>query len=193
MPCSSRDAWPGSRTQLIDKTNLGKYFFEVVDREDAARPVLARFCVDLRRVGDRSRVPHDEPHVSRVVAVSLARRPVRITLKKRDPQNVFQPLWTTDVDPRDSGAGIDRTHGRAVAACSRTGRRTVKSISCSSAKAIRSSRPRRSAPTRRGWSRRCSHSSRSSRAAAISTSGRWRCAARSCRSSSTSSDSSDMR
>jgi hypothetical protein len=24
--------WPGSRTQLIDETVLGKYFFEVVDR-----------------------------------------------------------------------------------------------------------------------------------------------------------------
>src|SRR5688572_6669729 len=24
--------WPGSRTQLIDTTNLGKYFLEVVDR-----------------------------------------------------------------------------------------------------------------------------------------------------------------
>jgi len=25
-------AWPGSRTRLIDTTNLGKYYFEVVDR-----------------------------------------------------------------------------------------------------------------------------------------------------------------
>ena len=25
-------AWPGSRTQLVDTTNLGKYFLEVVDR-----------------------------------------------------------------------------------------------------------------------------------------------------------------
>jgi hypothetical protein len=25
--------WPGSRTQLLDELNLGKYFFEVVDRE----------------------------------------------------------------------------------------------------------------------------------------------------------------
>src|SRR5688572_27537751 len=24
--------WPGSRTQLIDTTNLGKYFYEVTDR-----------------------------------------------------------------------------------------------------------------------------------------------------------------
>src|SRR5437763_6149896 len=25
--------WPGSRTRLIDSTNLGEYFFEVVDRD----------------------------------------------------------------------------------------------------------------------------------------------------------------
>src|SRR5687767_12967827 len=25
--------WPGSRTQLVDTSNLGKYYFEVIDRE----------------------------------------------------------------------------------------------------------------------------------------------------------------
>ena len=26
-------AWPGSRTQLVDRSNAGKYFFEIVDLE----------------------------------------------------------------------------------------------------------------------------------------------------------------
>src|SRR5450432_2283292 len=25
--------WPGSRTRLVDETNLGKYFFDVLDRD----------------------------------------------------------------------------------------------------------------------------------------------------------------
>ena len=33
--------WPGSRTQLIDTTDLGKYFFEVVDRA-SNRPIYSR-------------------------------------------------------------------------------------------------------------------------------------------------------
>src|SRR5687768_16738151 len=33
--------WPGSRTQLIDTMNLGKYYFEVVDRE-TNQPIFSR-------------------------------------------------------------------------------------------------------------------------------------------------------
>ena len=33
--------WPGSRTRLIDTSNLGKYYFEVVDRE-TNQPLYSR-------------------------------------------------------------------------------------------------------------------------------------------------------
>ena len=47
--------WPGSRTQLLDPTNLGKYRFEVRDKRGGNAPVLARLRLDLRRVGNDRR------------------------------------------------------------------------------------------------------------------------------------------
>ena len=37
----SAGPWAGSRTRLIDTTNLGKYYFEVVDRE-TNQPIFSR-------------------------------------------------------------------------------------------------------------------------------------------------------
>ncbi|MFH0946251.1 MAG: peptidase M64 N-terminal domain-containing protein, partial [Planctomycetota bacterium] len=34
-------AWPGSRTQLLDGTNTGRYFFEVLD-EESGRTLYSR-------------------------------------------------------------------------------------------------------------------------------------------------------
>ena len=46
--------WPGSRTRLLDDTNLGGSFFEVSDRATGQPPVLARLWVDLRRMAHDS-------------------------------------------------------------------------------------------------------------------------------------------
>jgi hypothetical protein len=94
--------WPGSRTQLIDTTDLGKYFLEVIDRS-SSRVIYSRGFATMygewettpefrkkdRRFHESVRLP--APHV-----------PVRISIKKRDAQNVFRPLWQTDVDPRSA-------------------------------------------------------------------------------------------
>ncbi len=44
--------WAGSRTRLLDDTNLGPYFFEVIDRRTNQADLLPRVRVPLRRVGD---------------------------------------------------------------------------------------------------------------------------------------------
>jgi hypothetical protein len=92
--------WPGSRAQLIDTTNLGKYLFEVVDRQ-TQRLLYSRGFASIYgewetvaefRTGNRTF------HES--VRFPWPASPVRIVVKKRDSQNVFQPFWTADVDPR---------------------------------------------------------------------------------------------
>ena len=45
-------AWPGSRTQLVDATNLGRYHFEVRDGQSGARDLFAGLRLGVRRVGD---------------------------------------------------------------------------------------------------------------------------------------------
>jgi hypothetical protein len=70
----------------------------VNDRE-SGRCLLARICPIY---GEWETVPESRK-TSRTFHESLRFpwpvRPVRITLRKRDARNVFQPLWTTEVDP----------------------------------------------------------------------------------------------
>ncbi len=68
----SEGAWPGSRTQLIDTTNLGKYIFEVIDRS-SNRVLYSRGFATI--YGEWETTPEfrsDEPHLPRIRAVSMA-------------------------------------------------------------------------------------------------------------------------
>ena len=91
--------WPGSRTQLLDGLNLGKYFFEVVDRE-TNRVLYSRGFSSI--FGEWETTP-EAKKVWRTYHESLRfpwpQRPVQVTLKKRDAQNAFRELWTTVIDP----------------------------------------------------------------------------------------------
>ena len=64
--------WPGSRTHLVDTTNLGNYYFEVVDRETNQVALLARLRVGFRGVGDDRRGEAARRHVPRVGALPVA-------------------------------------------------------------------------------------------------------------------------
>ena len=77
-------AWPGSRTQLIDTTNLGKYFLEVID-PTSNRVIYSRGFATI--YGEWETTPEFRTtdrtfHESR--AVSTPDAPVRIAIKKRD-------------------------------------------------------------------------------------------------------------
>ena len=91
--------WPGSRTQLVDGTNLGKYFFEVVD-EKSQRILYSRGFASI--YGEWETVPEFRT-TNRTFHESLRfpwpAVPVRITIKRRDVQNVVPDVWTTDIDP----------------------------------------------------------------------------------------------
>ena len=55
--------WPGSRTRLVDDTNLGKYLFEVIDRATNHCHLLTRLRIDLRRMGNDPRGQDAASHV----------------------------------------------------------------------------------------------------------------------------------
>jgi hypothetical protein len=100
--------WPGSRTQLIDKTGLGKYYFEVIDRS-SSRILYSRGFASI--FGEWETTP-EVRSTNRTFHESLRfpwpNAPVRISLKKRDRQNVFQEFWSTEVDP----GSADRRRGK---------------------------------------------------------------------------------
>ena len=102
-------AWPGSRTQLIDTTNLGKYLVEVID-PSTDRVMYSRGYATIHGEWETTpefRTANRTFHES--VRFPWPSGPVRIAIKKRDPRNLFVPLWETDVDPTSAGAAARST------------------------------------------------------------------------------------
>lgn len=93
--------WAGNPARAIDDTNLGKYFFEVVDVE-SGRTLYSRGFASIYGEWETTA---EARSLSRTFSESLrfpaVGKPARIVLKKRDRRNVFQPVWTLTVDPAD--------------------------------------------------------------------------------------------
>lgn len=93
--------WPGSSVQALDETNLGKYLFEVVDR-DTNRVVFSRGFASIYGEWETT---EEAVRVNRTFHESLRfpapEVPVQVVLKKRDSDNAFREIWSTLVDPED--------------------------------------------------------------------------------------------
>ena len=91
--------WSGSRTRLIDTSNLGKYYFEVVDRQ-TNQPVYSRGFASVYgewETTDEAKTRPGTFHES--LRFPWPKNPVQVVLKKRDAQNAFQQIWSTVIDP----------------------------------------------------------------------------------------------
>ena len=91
--------WPGSRTRLVDTSNLGEYYFEVIDR-DTNQVVYSRGFASVYSEFVTTPEAKDRPatfHES--LRFPWPKEPVQVVLKKRDKQNAFQQVWSTVVDP----------------------------------------------------------------------------------------------
>ena len=91
--------WPGSRTQFIDATNLGKYFFDVRDAS-SGRVLYSRGFASIYGEWETTaevKTSHRSFHES--LRFPWPRQPVRVTLQKRQADNRFATVWSTDVDP----------------------------------------------------------------------------------------------
>jgi hypothetical protein len=93
--------WPGSPGQSLDDDNLGKYRFEVVDR-DTNRVIFSRGFASIygewETTDEASRVNRTFHESVRFPAPDA---PVQVVLKKRDSDNAFREIWSTLVDPGD--------------------------------------------------------------------------------------------
>jgi hypothetical protein len=91
--------WPGSRTRLVDDSNLGKYLVEVVDRQ-SNRVIFTRGFASIFgewETTDESKLMHRSYHES--VRFPWPRRPVQVIVKKRIADQSFREIWSTVVDP----------------------------------------------------------------------------------------------
>ncbi|HEY6929266.1 MAG TPA: IgA Peptidase M64 [Thermoanaerobaculia bacterium] len=93
--------WPGNPKRPIDDTNLGKYFFEVADRQ-SRRVLYSRGFASV--FGEWETTPDAKGHYqtfSESLRFPAPAAPVQITLKKRDAKNAFRDIWSFSVDPKD--------------------------------------------------------------------------------------------
>ncbi len=91
--------WAGGRP--VDDTNLGKYFFEVIDRK-TNRILYSRGFASIYGEWE---LTGEAKAVNRTFHESLRfpapDGPVQIVLKKRDARNAFREIWSFLLDPRD--------------------------------------------------------------------------------------------
>lgn len=90
--------WSGSRTQLEDATNLGAYRFEVRDKAGAL--LYSRGYSTIYgewETTEESKKAHGTFHES--LRFPWPRAAVSVAVQKRQKDNRFATIWTTEVDP----------------------------------------------------------------------------------------------
>ena len=92
--------WAGSRTNLIDNTNLGPYYFEVIDRR-TNQPIYSRGFASIYGEWETTDEPKQGLHRSfhESLRFPWPKASVQVVVKKRDKQNAFREVWSTIVDP----------------------------------------------------------------------------------------------
>ncbi len=94
-------AWPGNPQKSLDHTNLGKYFFEVIDR-GTNRIIYSRGFALIYgewETTDEAKSANRTFHES--LRFPAPQSSVQVVLKKRDPKNAFREIWSVIIDPKD--------------------------------------------------------------------------------------------
>lgn len=95
-------AWPGPLDRWIDESNLGKYYFEVLDRA-TNRLMYSRGFASIYgewETTDEAKQLRRAFHES--VRFPAPPAPVQVVLKKRGPRNEFREVWSVVVDPAEA-------------------------------------------------------------------------------------------
>ena len=91
--------WPGSRTQLLDETNLGKYMVVVVDPRTNRALYSRGFASIYGEWETTGEARRRWKAIHESVRFPEPRAPVQVVLKKRASDGTFRELFSTRVDP----------------------------------------------------------------------------------------------
>src|SRR5262249_48802446 len=91
--------WPGHPRRAIDDTNLGKYFFEVVDPASQRVLYSRGFASVYGEWETTAEAKQKQQSFSESFRFPLPSIPVEIHLKKRDAKNAFAEIWKVAVEP----------------------------------------------------------------------------------------------
>jgi len=162
--------WPGSRTRLVDTSNLGKYYFEVIDR-DTNQVLFSRGFASVYGEWETTPESKERPgtfHES--LRFPWPKKEVQVVLKKRDKQNAFQQVWSAVIDPSSRFVNpADRAPAGKVWTMFENGPASQKVDLLASPRDTRRTRPTRCTRISSASSRGSSRRSRSSRARRTST------------------------
>jgi hypothetical protein len=99
-------AWPGPLDRWIDETNLGKYYFQVIDRATNRLIYSRGFASAYGEWETTDEAKQQRRAFQESLRFPAPAAPVQIVLKKRGPRNEFREVWSTLIDPADPA--IDR-------------------------------------------------------------------------------------
>lgn len=91
--------WSGSKTQLIDRLELGPYFFEVVDKSSNKLLYSRGFANVFGEWQSTPEAKKDWGTFQESLRFPWPLKPVIVIVKKRDATNHFEPIWSTEIDP----------------------------------------------------------------------------------------------
>src|SRR6185295_13570438 len=95
--------WAGNPKRPLDDTNLGEYFFEVLDRE-THRPLYSRGFSTWFDVWESTpAAPAGYRTFEESLRFPAPARPVVVRVRRRDHANDFAELWSFAIDPADQG------------------------------------------------------------------------------------------
>lgn len=98
--------WPGRPERAIDDTNLGKYYFEIIDRS-TNRLIYSRGYASIygewETTGEAKSVRRTFQESLRFPAPA---KPFQVVIKKRGAGNAFREVWSIVADPADPA--VDR-------------------------------------------------------------------------------------
>src|ERR1700724_3529907 len=98
--------WPGPLDRWTDESNLGKYYFQVLDRS-TNRVIYSRGFASIYGEWETTGEAKEQRRAfSESVRFPAPTLPVQVVIKKRGPRNEFREVWSIVVDPSD--AGVER-------------------------------------------------------------------------------------
>lgn len=101
--------WPGNLSQRIDTTNRGTYYFEVKDL-GGQRVLYSRGFSSIYgewATTEAAKKANRTFHES--LRFPAPEAPVQVVVKKRDAQNAFREVWSTNIDPHDKYIDTSQT------------------------------------------------------------------------------------
>jgi hypothetical protein len=105
--------WPGNPSRPVDDTNLGKYYFEVIDIETGRITYSRGFSSIYGEWETTAEAMSTRRSFSESLRFPAVERAARVVVKKRDERNRFRDVWTFTIDPRDPDIGQPAANGEA--------------------------------------------------------------------------------